>query len=179
MSEKESDVRSTNFLKEETREAWDNWVILAEPHASSKGFWRAFDVLSTNLAVSPATSYMEGDHVMMIGADGITETVATDAQKRAYKADAMAQNYLMLSLKNMPELQRETKGSCKTAFAMFSYLQAKFRLRDPTRLYAELQGDLDKLNPNDYEDGYKFTNKASLINSNIQSAIAGNELSKS
>ena len=66
MSEEESVVRSTNFLKEETRDAWDKWVMLAEPHASSKGFWRAFTVLSTNLAISHATSYMEGDHLTMV-----------------------------------------------------------------------------------------------------------------
>ena len=111
MSEKESDVRSTNFLKEETRDAWDKWEMLAQPHAQSKGFWRAFNVLSTNLAAPGTTSYMEGDHVTMVAADGITETEATDEEKWAYKADAMAQNYLMLSLKHMPELQRETKGS--------------------------------------------------------------------
>ena len=109
----------------------------------------------------------------MVEADGTTEADATDKEKRAYKADAMAQNYVMLSLKNMPELQRATKGSCKTAFSMFGYLQAKFKLRDLTRLYAELQGDLDKLYLNDYEDGYKF------VNSNIQSAIAGNKFSES
>ena len=101
MSEKESDVRSTNFLKEETREAWDNWVILAEPHASSKGFWRVFTVLSRSLAVAPITSYMEGDHVVMVAAD-VSEASADDVQTRAYKADAMAQNYLMFSLKHMP-----------------------------------------------------------------------------
>ena len=178
MSEKESNARSTNFLKGETRDAWDKWVMLAEPHALSKGFWRAFNVLSPSLAAAPATSYMEGDHVMMVAADG-TELEANDAQKRAYKADAMAQNYLMFSLKHMPELQQETKGSCNTAFAMFAYLQGKFKSRDPTRLYSELQGELDKLNPNDYEDGYKFVNKASLINNNIKGATDGNEMSDS
>ena len=91
MSEKESDVRSANFLKEETREAWDKWVMLAEPHASSKGFWRAFTVLSGSLAAAPITSYMEGDHVVMVAADG-SEQPASDVQTRAYKADAMAQN---------------------------------------------------------------------------------------
>jgi hypothetical protein len=30
MAEKESNVRSTNFLKEETRDAWDKWVMLAK-----------------------------------------------------------------------------------------------------------------------------------------------------
>ena len=83
-------MRLTNFLKEEAQDAWDKWVILAEPRASSKGFWRAFTVLSTNLAVSPATSYMEGDHVLMVEADRTTEADATDEEKRAYKADAMA-----------------------------------------------------------------------------------------
>ena len=62
---------------------------------------------------------------------------------------------------------------------MFVYLEAKFKLRDPTRLYAKLEEDLDKLNPNDFEDGYKFVNKASLINGNIQSAITPNEMSNS
>ena len=56
MSEKESDVRSTNFLKEETRDVWDKWVMLAEPPALSKGFWRAFDVLSPSLAAAGTTS---------------------------------------------------------------------------------------------------------------------------
>ena len=58
-------------------------------------------------------------------------------------------------------------------------MQAKFKLRDPTRLYAELEEDLDKLNPNGFEDGYKFVNKASLINGNIESAIVGNKMSDS
>ena len=151
MAEKESDVRSTNFLKEETRDAWGKWVMLAEPHALSKGFWRAFMVLSTNLTVSPVKAYMEGDHVTMVAQDG-TETVASDAQKRAYKADAMAQNYLMLCLKHMPKLQREAKGNCTSAHAIFDHLQAKFKLRDSTRLYAELEEDLDMLNPNEFAD---------------------------
>ena len=73
MSEKESNVRSTNFLKEETRDAWDKWVMLAQPHAQSKGFWRAFNVLSANLAAMGATSYMEGDHVTMVAADGLKQ----------------------------------------------------------------------------------------------------------
>ena len=47
---------------------------------------------------------MEGDHVTMVAADGVTETEASDEQTRAYKADAMAQNYLMLCLKKMPGL---------------------------------------------------------------------------
>ena len=115
-------MRSTNFLKEETRDAWDKWVMLAQPHAQSKGFWRAFNVLSGNLAAVPATSYMEGDHVTMVAADG-TEAEATEVQKRAYKADAMAQNYLMLCLKKMPGLQQETRGNFTDAKAMFDYLE--------------------------------------------------------
>lgn len=152
MSEKESDTKSTNFLKEETRDAWDKWVMLAEPYAQSKGFWRAFNVLSPNLAAVGTTSYMEGDHVVMVAADG-TEAEASDAQKRAYKANAMAESYMMHCLKHMPELQRETKGHCTTAHGMFTYLQAKFKSRDATRLYASLEEDLEKLNPNDFEDG--------------------------
>ena len=82
MSEKESNVRSTNFLKEETRDAWDKGVMLAEPHAMSKGFWRALNVLSTNLAAPGTTSYMEGDHVTMVAVDR-SEADATKVQKRA------------------------------------------------------------------------------------------------
>jgi hypothetical protein len=46
MAEKESETKSTNFLKEEKRDVWDQWVVLAEPYAQSKGFWRVFNVLS-------------------------------------------------------------------------------------------------------------------------------------
>ena len=152
MSEKESNVRSTNFLKEETRDVWDKWELLAQPHAQSKGFWRAFKIRSANLALAGTTSYMEGDHVTMVAADGVTESEASDEQTRAYKADAMAQNYLMLCLKKMPELQQETRGNFKDAKAMFDYLEAKFKSRDRTKLYAELAADLEKLNPNDFED---------------------------
>jgi hypothetical protein len=93
--------------------------MLAEPYAQSKGFWRAFKVLSASLPVTPAIAYMEGDHVTMVAVDGITETEATDVEKWAYKANAMAQNYLMHCLKHMPELQREAKGNCTTVHAMF------------------------------------------------------------
>ena len=106
MAEKESDMtKSPIFLKEETRDVWDKWVMLAEPYAQSKGFWRALTVLSPNLHAVGASAYMEGDHVTMVAPDGVTETDATDAQKRAYKANAMAENYMMLCLKHMPELQ--------------------------------------------------------------------------
>ena len=107
----------------------------------------------------------------MVAVDGITETAASDEQKRAYKATAMAQNYMMYCLKYMPELQRETKGNCTTAFAMFAYLQAKFKSRDATRLYADLEEDLDKLNPNDFDGGYKIVNKMTLINRDIAQAV--------
>jgi hypothetical protein len=179
MAEKESDKKSPNFLKEETRDAWDKWVMLAEPYAQSKGIWRAFKILSPRLATAPQTSYMEGDHVVMVAADGVTETDATDAEKRAYKANAAGVNYMMLCLKHMPELQREAKGHCTTAFEMFTYLQAKFKSRDATKLYADLEEDLDKLNPNDFEDGYKFVNKMTLINGDIQQAVSGNQMSES
>ena len=148
MAEKESKTKLPNFLKEETRDAWDKWVMLAQPYAESKGFWRAFTVLSGNLAVASATAYMEGDHVMMVAKDGATAD-ATDPQKRAYKANAAAINYLMLCLRYMPELQREAKGNCTTAHAMYAYLQTKFKSRDATKLYADLEEELEKLNPND------------------------------
>jgi hypothetical protein len=158
---------------------WDKWVMLAEPYPQSKGFWHAFKVLSPSLPVVPATAYMEGDHVTMVAVDGIAEAKATNIEKRAYKANTMAQNYLMHCLKHMPELQREAKGHCTTAHAMFAYLQTKFKSRDATRLYASLEEDLDKLNPNDFEDGYKFVNKMSLINGNIKEAVPHNEMSDS
>ena len=65
----------------------------------------------------------------------------------------MAQNYLMLCLKKMPGLQQETRGNFTDVKAMFDYLEAKFKSRDRTKLYAELEADLEKLNPNDFEDG--------------------------
>ena len=152
--------------------------MLAEPYAESKGFWRAFKLRSPSLTTAPITSYMEGDHVVIVAAD-LTETDANDAQKRAYKANAAAVNYLMLCLKHMPELQREAKGNCTTAHAMFNYLQAKFKSRDATKLYADLEEDLDKLNPNDFEDGYKFVNKMTLINGDIEQAVNGNQMGES
>ena len=89
----------------------------------------------------------------------------------------MAENYMMYCLKCMPELQRETKGTCTAAVEMFTYLQAKFKSRDATRLYADLEEELDKMNPNDFEDGYNFVNKMTLINGDIQQAVNGNQIS--
>ena len=62
---------------------------------------------------------------------------------------------------------------------MFNYLQAKFKSRDLTKLDAELEEDLYKLNPNDFKDGYILVSKASLINGNFESSIVGNEMSDS
>ena len=114
----------------------------------------------------------------MVAEDG-TEADATDEQKRAYNANTLAENYIMYCLKYMPELQREAKGSCTTAVEMFDYLQAKFKSRDATKLYADLEQDLDNLNPNDFEDGYKFVNKMTLINGDMEQAVTGNQMSDS
>jgi hypothetical protein len=157
MTEKESNVKLTNFLKEETRDAWDKWVVmLAEPYAQSK-------------RVSlPDKVYIEGDHVMCVAADG-TETNANDAYTKAYKANSAAQSYLTHCLKHKPELLREAKGSRTTACAMYDYdyLYKKLKSRDPTKLYASIEEDLEKLHPNDSEDRCKFVTKMSLINGDI------------
>ena len=62
---------------------------------------------------------------------------------------------------------------------MFDYLQANFKLRDTTRLYASLEEDLDKLNHNDFDDGYTFVIGMTLINGDIRIAVPGNEISES
>ena len=38
MAEKESETKLPNFLKEEMRDVWDKWAMLAQPHVESKGF---------------------------------------------------------------------------------------------------------------------------------------------
>ena len=65
-----------------------------------------------------------------------------------------------------------------SAFAQYDYLDKKFRQRDHTKLYTELQQEMRDCNPNDHDDGYKFIVKMEKLNREVEKVGNGNEMNE-
>jgi hypothetical protein len=163
-----------NLLMAETRDEWDRWNMIACPFGKKKGFWWAMIAKPASLAND---TVLEGEDCMVPDpATPGTMVDASAAQLKAYKSDMEAQSYLAVCLKNYTDLLREAQMAGNSAFDQYDYLDKKFRQRDHTKLYTELQQEMRALDPNEFDDGYKFIAKIEKLNREVKTVSNGNEM---
>ena len=161
-----------NLLMGESRDEWDRWNMVAAPFGRKKGFWWAMMARPVNLVDG---TVLEGEDYRVPDGAGVMQDATAD-QTKAYKSDMEGQSYLATCLKNHTDLLREAQMAGVSAYAQFDYLDKKFRQRDQTKLYTELQQEMRNCNPNDYHDGYKFIAKLEKLNKEVEKVSAGNQM---
>ena len=166
-----------NLLMGETRDKWDRWNMIATPFAKKKGFWWAMIARPTHLMDG---TVLEGeDYLVPDAADAAVPMIGASAnQIKAYKSDMEGQSYLAVCLKNHTDLLREAQMAGESAFAQYDYLDKKFRQRDQTKLYTELQQEMRDCNPNDHDDGYKYIAKIEKLNREVEKVSTGNQMNE-
>jgi hypothetical protein len=144
-----------NLLMAETRDKWDRWNMIATPFGKKKGFWWAMVGRPPSLVDDTVLQGEDGRCPDAQQAAGVMRDT-TVAELKAYKSDMEAQSYLAMCLKNFTDLLREAQMAGNSASEQYAYLEGKFRSRDETKLYTELQHEMRDASRHDSDDGYKL-----------------------
>jgi hypothetical protein len=144
-----------NLLMGESRDEWDRCNMVATPFAKKKGFWWIMIARPASLVDG---TVLEGEDYLVPDANAAMGQ-ATAVQIKAFKSDMDGQSYLAVCLKNHTDLLREAQMAGNSAHDQYDYLDKKFRQRDQTKLFTELQQEMRDCNPTTHDDGYKFSVK--------------------